>query len=174
VDSFWSKLLGEKIVFNTQMRERTMKKKIQSTWFRPPRWMIQVLGSSFGVVLLDQLSKIVASRMGWVTINPGISFSWFAAVFTQVPLLVLLPFFCILIFWICTNYAARYPVWVGVFIGGALSNFIDRIFFGGVLDWFWLPGIGVYNNLADWAICLSVLGILLGEIRQQSGGERKS
>lgn len=47
-------------------------------------------------------------------------------------------------------------IFTGLFIGGAVSNIIDRIYFGGVRDWFPIPFVGLRNNLADWAIFLAV------------------
>lgn len=50
----------------------------------------------------------------------------------------------------------------GFIFGGALSNLVDRIFFGGVIDFLDI-GFGEYRwpafNLADFAICIGILAI---------------
>lgn len=40
---------------------------------------------------------------------------------------------------------------------GAGSNLIDRLFFGYVRDYWFLPVLGVYNNLNDWLITIGIL-----------------
>lgn len=43
-----------------------------------------------------------------------------------------------------------------VMVVGGVINWIDRLIFGGVRDYWWIPGLSVYNNLADWLIALGV------------------
>ena len=57
---------------------------------------------------------------------------------------------------------------VGLIVGGALGNALDRILLGGVADFFSLHAYGYYwyvFNIADVAIVLGVLGLLLDLLR---------
>ena len=52
---------------------------------------------------------------------------------------------------------------VGLIIGGAIGNGIDRILIGGVADFFSLHAFGFYwyvFNIADVAIVAGVIGLL--------------
>ena len=101
-----------------------------------------------------------------LTCNRGVSFGLFensglnALVFSIVAALVVL----LLIFWLSRIRSTFLAVAIGLIIGGALGNVIDRLRFGGVIDflyfhagaWYW-PAF----NLADSAICLGVAAMLL-------------
>jgi len=50
--------------------------------------------------------------------------------------------------------------WFLVFLGGAL-NIIERWRFGGVRDYWRIPGTSIYNNLNDYLIAAGVIQILL-------------
>ena len=52
---------------------------------------------------------------------------------------------------------------IGLIIGGAVSNAIDRLHLGGVADFFSLHAFGIYwyvFNIADFAIVAGVIGLL--------------
>ena len=101
-----------------------------------------------------------------LTCNRGVSFGLFensglnALVFSIVAALVVL----LLIFWLSRIRSTFLAIAIGLIIGGALGNVIDRLRFGGVIDflyfhagaWYW-PAF----NLADSAICLGVAAMLL-------------
>jgi lipoprotein signal peptidase len=54
------------------------------------------------------------------------------------------------------------PSWAsGLILGGAIGNGWDRVWFGAVRDWWWVPILNVHNNLADWALTLGVGYIVL-------------
>ena len=69
-----------------------------------------------------------------------------------------------LLIWLARVRVAPLAVAIGLIVGGALGNVIDRLRFGGVIDflsfhagsWYW-PAF----NLADSAICLGVAAMLL-------------
>jgi signal peptidase II len=69
-----------------------------------------------------------------------------------------------LIFWLTRVRVTFLAIAIGLIIGGAVGNVIDRLRFGGVIDflyfhagsWYW-PAF----NLADSAICLGVVAMLL-------------
>ena len=60
----------------------------------------------------------------------------------------------------------KYPIVRGLFLGGAMSNIMDRLVIGGVRDWLPVPVLGLRNNLADWAIVGALIIFLIGEVRK--------
>jgi signal peptidase II len=66
---------------------------------------------------------------------------------------------------------------VGLIIGGAISNAIDRLTLGGVADFFSLHAFGFYwyvFNIADVAIVAGVLGLLYDSLRSSRNNAAKS
>jgi signal peptidase II len=69
----------------------------------------------------------------------------------------------VLIFWLSRVHSDLLSSAIGLIIGGAVGNVIDRVHFGGVIDflyfhlgaWYW-PAF----NLADSAICVGVIVML--------------
>lgn len=60
----------------------------------------------------------------------------------------------------------RPPVAVGLILGGALGNFFDRLIGGSVVDMIhltWWPSF----NLADAAICVGALCVVLSSLRRE-------
>ena len=56
-----------------------------------------------------------------------------------------------------------------ILIGAALSNVLDRLWLGGVRDVWHVPGaqffgLTMMNNLADWLMILSIIGLFLFDI----------
>ena len=70
----------------------------------------------------------------------------------------------LLVYWLSRIRSTFLAVAIGLIIGGAVGNVVDRLRFGGVIDflyfhagaWYW-PAF----NLADSAICLGVAAMLL-------------
>lgn len=66
--------------------------------------------------------------------------------------------------WLCRGATNRLMAWsIGLIIGGAIGNAIDRILIGGVADFFSLHAFGFYwyvFNIADVAIVAGVIGLL--------------
>jgi lipoprotein signal peptidase len=55
----------------------------------------------------------------------------------------------------------KVPGWVpGLVIGGAVANLLDRMLFGAVHDWLYLPKVTL--NLADVAVIVGMTGYFLG------------
>ena len=149
---------------------------------------MKMIGRGLAVALaaaaLDQLTKaLVLSFFGepgcairrvvvsWfldlvLTCNKGVSFGLFnrAGVNSLIFSLADAAIVVVLTFWLSrvrTNFLA---VAIGLIIGGAIGNVVDRVRFGAVIDflyfhigsWYW-PAF----NLADSAICLGVMAMLL-------------
>jgi signal peptidase II len=136
------------------------------------------------VVILDQLTKaaVLAFYAGrtpgdregltsffnlTLTYNRGISFGILnqgGAVNALVLSLVAAAIVVVLLFWLSRVVSPLLAVAIGLIIGGAIGNVIDRIRLGAVVDfldfhvgpWHW-PAF----NLADSAICIGVAAMLL-------------
>lgn len=128
--------------------------------------MKKFVGTLVLALLLDQFTKFLAGRQGWVTTNSGISFglleqtgSWF------IPLasLIILGVFA----WQFLCVGKQYMTASAVFLAGAASNMLDRLRVGAVQDWLPIPGMALHNNLADWYIALSLLYVLGKEVKKQ-------
>ena len=142
------------------------------------------LAAAVAVAVLDQLSK--AAVLGFfsgqafgareritsffnlvLTYNRGMSFGLFnndagvnALLFSLLAALIV----AVLVFWLSRVESPLLAVAIGLVIGGAIGNVIDRIRFGAVVDfldfyigsWHW-PAF----NVADSAICIGVAAMLL-------------
>lgn len=115
-------------------------------------------------LFLDQLSKVLATDYFEVVFNAGISFSWLQQLPTNFLTAVLL-ILAVAFLLILKNEWLKYPGLSGIFWGGAVSNLVDRILFGGVQDWLPLPWLGVTNNLADVFMSGALALIMLRELR---------
>jgi signal peptidase II len=144
------------------------------------------LATALGVAILDQLSKaaILVHFAGRtfdidritpffnlvLTFNRGMSFGLFnagsglnALVFSLVAAAIVAG----LIYWLRRVTGGFLAVAIGLIIGGAVGNVIDRIRLGAVVDfldfhvgaWHW-PAF----NLADSAICVGVAALLLDSL----------
>src|SRR5690348_6583012 len=101
-----------------------------------------------------------------LTCNRGVSFGMFnspgvgSLIFTIAAAIIIL----VLTLWLARVRSLFLAVAIGLIIGGAIGNVIDRLRFGAVVDflyfhvgsWYW-PAF----NLADSAICLGVAAMLL-------------
>ncbi|MBP7876213.1 signal peptidase II [Candidatus Woesebacteria bacterium] len=129
------------------------------------QWQWTVALSALFAFLLDQISKTVfISSQGRMLINEGVSFGWRpAGEWLPIGLVVLIFFVAAASF----RYWSRAPLATGLFLGGVLANLTDRLIFGGVRDWLPIPLIGLYNNLADWAIAAATILLLYAVIRNE-------
>ena len=156
------------------------------------------VGTAVAVVGLDQLSKyLVLQHFGVascidrretvtafldlvLTCNRGMSFGLFnSGRGLSVPLfsLAVIGVVAILLWWLSRAQSELLASAIGLIIGGALGNVIDRVRFGGVIDflyfhlgsWYW-PAF----NLADSAICVGVAIMLFeGLLGRRNGLQAK-
>lgn len=146
--------------------------------------LVRGLAAAVVVAVLDQLSK--AAVLGFfagrafgaheritpffnlvLTYNRGMSFGLFnngAGVNALLFSLVAASIVAVLVYWLSRVDSPFLAVAIGLVIGGAIGNVIDRARFGAVVDfldfclgsWHW-PAF----NLADSAICIGVAAMLL-------------
>lgn len=149
----------------------------------PREWGLVAVG---GALLTDQLSKIVLLyALGFATLdpnvhvlttpfidvvmawNPGVSFSFLAAhSMVGIVALIIVAVAGIggLSFWLWRATRLPLAVGLGLVIGGAIGNLVDRLVYGRVADFFDVHAMGrgfFVCNLADVAISLGVLLLLL-------------
>jgi signal peptidase II len=162
-----------------------------SSWLIGP-WSKLGLTVALVSLVLDQLNKwwmigpyqIEAKRRVIVTpfldlvytINKGVSYGMFAGVIgpktlSSFALLASLA----LVVWLAKGATNRVMAWsIGLIIGGAVGNAIDRFHLGGVADFFLLHAFG-YSwyifNVADVAIVAGVLGLLYDSISTESSSQ---
>lgn len=101
-----------------------------------------------------------------LTCNTGISFGLFnrseigSLVFAVAGAAIII----VLLFWLSRVRGNLMAVALGLVIGGAVGNVVDRLRFDGVIDFLYFH-VGAWGwpafNLADAAICLGVAAILL-------------
>ena len=132
--------------------------------------MIKYFTSIVSLFLVDRLTKIYAVKKplendgGFfdVHINPNIAFS------LPLPTIILYPLLIIVLiiidyFWLKSLNKKSILIWPwGLLIIGAVSNFIDRFYHQGVVDFINVPFFTVFN-LADIYISLAVIWILYYE-----------
>jgi signal peptidase II len=106
--------------------------------------------------------------------NPGVSYGLFAASSafgTAVLVLVSLAAVVGLGYWLWGMSSLSLAVGVGLVIGGALGNLIDRLVYGRVADFFHFYGFG-YDwyvfNVADIAITLGAVAIIYEVVKPQA------
>ena len=142
------------------------------------------LATAVVVVVLDQLTKaaILASLAGGavggsatitsffnlaLTYNRGISFGLFngsAGVNAFAFSVVAAAIVGVLLYWLSRASNSLLAVAIGLIIGGAVGNVLDRIRLGAVVDFLDFHVGGLHwpaFNLADSAICIGVAAMLL-------------
>ena len=113
-------------------------------------------------VLIEQAAKNFFSDFLPLTYNTGAAFS----LFSNLPelILILSGISCVILICVCLLAKMNFFIRLGLSImsGGALSNFLERIFLGYVIDWIPspFPFIEINFNLADVEISLGALIII--------------
>lgn len=109
------------------------------------------------LLLIDQALKLLTLSSGLALINKGIAFG----LFSSFNILNFLIFTCIFLFFLALRSPKIRKGEVGIFplkliLVGGLSNLLDRVIHGGVVDYIFFPIIPSFN-LADLAITLGFL-----------------
>lgn len=130
-----------------------------------PKYRVTVFSAFLFALILDQITKHIASFQGLVVINSGVSFGLFSGFLLT---LVLIAVFVVFYQWSCPRWQKPYPILTGLFLGGAMSNIVDRLVLGGVRDFLPVPFIAISNNLADYFIVGALTVILFREISDAS------
>lgn len=101
------------------------------------------------IILADQLIKFLLLTFfpQFVIYNQGIAFGFLASNFTWIALHILLLF---IVFFLMPESSGKKLI-----IGGGVSNLLDRIFQGGVVDYIDFKIWPVFN-LADIFICIGI------------------
>ncbi len=105
--------------------------------------------------------------------NPGISYGLFPAHSfwaTTALIVVTAAVVAVLIYWMWGTASRSLAIGVGLIIGGALGNLIDRLLYGRVADFFHFYGFG-YDwyvfNVADIAITLGGIAMVYEVLKPQ-------
>lgn len=86
-------------------------------------------------------------QRGNIFINEGISYNFWSTPSIGIPVSMTL-FFSVYVL-----KKLKIPSFaIALLVGASVSNIVDRIVFGGVRDIWYVPVLGIYNNLADWII----------------------
>ncbi len=113
------------------------------------------------VFCLDQTTKFLATLLGLqISYNSGVSLSFFSGINANFLTLLL----GIIIFYLYRSFTDHWhknSLAAGLFFGGAVANLFDRIVFGSVRDWLFIPFTTVQNNLADWALFAGLFLLIL-------------
>lgn len=115
----------------------------------------------FLTIFCDLGSKYIVEKTGgYIVKNTGISFNFYSG--SNDKILSLLLCGLIVVLW-CSfhTFFRKHPIGASFFLGGAVANVIDRLIFGGVRDWLPIPVISGYNNVADWALSIGLLLMLV-------------
>ena len=119
------------------------------------------------IAFLEEGSVVLGAHLNFILVsNTGISFgmfrtenSWGPWVLSVISLVIV--FFLFL--WLRQSRSKLQNYGLGMLIGGAISNVIDRIFYGAVFDFIDLHAFGYHwptFNLADTAVVCGVFVIL--------------
>ena len=106
--------------------------------------------------------------------NRGVSFGLFRADADLVRWILTLFSICVavaLAIWVRKAHRPLLGVGLGLVIGGAIGNAIDRIRFGAVVDFLDFQRLGFFPwvfNVADSAITIGVVFLLLDSLRKES------
>jgi signal peptidase II len=132
---------------------------------------------------VDRHEQVTAFFDLVLTCNRGMSFGLFnTGPGLSVPLFSIAAAIIVVIlgFWLSRVQTPLLAAGIGLIIGGAVGNLIDRLRFGGVVDFLYLHAGSWYwpaFNFADSAICLGVAamlfeGLISGRAAAPANGER--
>lgn len=118
-----------------------------------------------GVLALDQASKFYLTNQGTLVLNHGGIFG----IFPSKSWIIILCFFW---FWLASLWLSlkdsRQKLALAFILSAGLSNLIDRLVYQGVRDVIYYPWFGIYGNIADIVISISVIWVIYSELSQES------
>ncbi len=122
------------------------------------------------LLLFDQLSKYWAMSNSQQILNSGVSFGLGGetGVLPLVASGILL--ICLGWYWV---HSGRSNALLLIMAGG-VSNLLDRIWYGAVIDWMGIPGTELRNNCADYMIAVGVLWLVAQVIIDQVSVKKNS
>lgn len=117
------------------------------------KWFIIEKIDLDNIDIYDVYSPFLTLKMGW---NTGINFGLFSGshdYMRWILVLISIAICLFLLFWARNLKGNVVPILIGLVIGGAIGNVIDRIRFGAVVDFLNMSCCGIQNpyifNLAD-------------------------
>ena len=117
------------------------------------KWFIIEKIDLDNIGIYDVYSPFLTFKMGW---NTGINFGLFSGshdYMRWILVLISIAICLFLLFWARNLKGNVVPILIGLVIGGAIGNVIDRIRFGAVVDFLNMSCCGIQNpyifNLAD-------------------------
>lgn len=117
------------------------------------------------VIVLDQLTKFIADRFFYTVHNTGAAFGLFQNM-TLILIVISIIVIGIILYYYKSLTKASLTVYTGLILGGTISNLIDRIFLGYVIDFINFR-IWPAFNLADLAITIGVIGLIIYLIQKK-------
>jgi signal peptidase II len=123
-----------------------------------------LFGWLLGLLLIDRLTKSFFLGNSRTIINQGVSWgiaSTFSPALLTLLSLLILAGGCLFLF----SYPNKFGLWL-ISLGG-FSNLVDRLWFGGVVDFISLPLLPAFN-LADVTICLGGFFLLVDFLKTQT------
>ena len=133
--------------------------------------MLLTLSIIIFCVLIEHSARILLSDFITLSYNTGAAFSILSG--SPEIILILSGVSCTAIIFICLFMKMNFLTRLGLAImaGGALSNFLERIILGHVIDWlpFPFPFLDINFNIADVEISLGAFIIFISVIKSERG-----
>jgi len=116
--------------------------------------MMKYWFSIISLFIIDRLSKVymlqkppLIDKVGFIDLhfNPNVAFSWPVVDFILYPLIIII-LVLLVHYWLKDWKDKKISVWpLGLIIIGAVSNLLDRLSYGGVVDFISVPFFTVFN-----------------------------
>lgn len=174
-------ILGFGIIFDIIILDQLSKWAVTELLLRPKTEGGEAIGLIDWIMNApDRVEPVSVAVMPYFNLsmvwNQGVSFGLFqnAGIW---PLVILAILVCgLLAYWILKTTSKLEAISLGIIIGGAIGNVIDRFRFGAVADFFDVY-VGTYHwpafNIADSAITIGVVLLLIcGRIMNREGEKK--
>jgi signal peptidase II len=124
------------------------------------RKLFIILLTAVIVIAADQITKLLANRFLNATYNYGAAFGLFQDSTTMLIWISIIVIGIIIYFYDKIPKKTSVMIYIALILGGTISNLIDRIFHGYVIDFIDLR-IWPSFNIADAVITIGVIGLIL-------------